>query len=82
LLVSCTLTTRLVLIADSEEALQKMMLETTNFLKKWRFSVSAKKTQVVACGNECLVTSGSSCPESRLLLFQQAFFLAVGHQSV
>jgi hypothetical protein len=40
----------LVLIADSEEALQKMMLETTNFLKKWRFSVSAKKTQVVACG--------------------------------
>jgi hypothetical protein len=40
----------LVLIADSEEALQKMMLETTKFLKKWRFSVSAKKTQVVACG--------------------------------
>jgi hypothetical protein len=42
----------LVLIADSEEALQKMMLESTNFLKKWRFFVSAKKTQVVACGKE------------------------------
>jgi hypothetical protein len=27
-----------------------MMLEATNFLRKWCFSVSAKKTQVVACG--------------------------------
>jgi hypothetical protein len=40
----------LVLIADSEDAMEKMMLEATNFLRKWRFSVSAKKTQVVACG--------------------------------
>jgi hypothetical protein len=40
----------LVLIADSEVEMQRMMLETTRFLRKWRFSVSAKKTQVVACG--------------------------------
>jgi hypothetical protein len=40
----------LVLIADSEDAMEKLMLEATNFLRKWRFSVSAKKTRVVACG--------------------------------
>jgi hypothetical protein len=40
----------LVLIADSEDAKEKMMLEAINFLRKWRFSVGAKKTQVVACG--------------------------------
>jgi hypothetical protein len=27
-----------------------MMLETTHFLKTWRFSISTKKTQLVACG--------------------------------
>jgi hypothetical protein len=40
----------LVLIANSEGEMQKIMLETTSFLRKWRFFVSAKKTQVVACG--------------------------------
>jgi hypothetical protein len=30
--------------------MRQMMAETTTFLKKWRFSVSANKTQVVACG--------------------------------
>jgi hypothetical protein len=40
----------LVLIADSEVEMQQMMLETSRFLRIWRFSVSAKKTQVVACG--------------------------------
>jgi hypothetical protein len=40
----------LVLIAESKEAMEKMMQETTNFLRKWRFSVSVGKTQVFACG--------------------------------
>jgi hypothetical protein len=39
-----------VLIADSEERLQKMMNTTTQFLQQWRFVVSARKTQVVAFG--------------------------------
>jgi hypothetical protein len=42
----------LVLIADSEDAMEKMMLEATSCLRKWCFSVSAKKTQVVACGKK------------------------------
>jgi hypothetical protein len=40
----------LVLIADSEAEMKRMMLNASAFLRKWRFSVSAKKTQVVACG--------------------------------
>jgi hypothetical protein len=40
----------LVLIADSEDEMRRLMTETSEFLKKWRFSVSAKKTSVVAFG--------------------------------
>jgi hypothetical protein len=40
----------LVLIADSEDEMRRLMAETSKFLKKWRFSVSAKKTSVVAFG--------------------------------
>ena len=39
----------LVLIASSESEMRQLMQETTLFFPQWRFSVSAKKTQVVAC---------------------------------
>lgn len=38
------------LIAGSEMEMRAMMAEATLFFRKWRFSVSAKKSQVVACG--------------------------------
>jgi hypothetical protein len=40
----------LVLIADSEDEMRQLMAETSKFLKKWRFSVSTRKTSVVAYG--------------------------------
>lgn len=40
----------LVLIAGSVHEMQEMLEKTTEFLKKWRFSVSGSKTKVLACG--------------------------------
>jgi hypothetical protein len=40
----------LVLLASSETEMRETMRETLDFLSKWRFSVSANRTKVLACG--------------------------------